>query len=712
MERERLKKRGLRVMAWWAVLCCVAGGWVAAFEIRGIIDPSHTHPVEVVIWVKDGVTAEDEARVLAQIQQGLQMLEDIPTSSIAFDIVSVIRSTNDPGALSHQLRIISGNVADLTSGGASGPAAGNPGTWWGAVADSPELDLVPTTAHEVGHAIGFRHSTLSVAYPSGQRPIMHWKIGSPVVLADDIAAASVAYPTSSAPLTTATLRGRLVVAGGSMPVSGVNVVSVDTSSGVPAVARLSGVDDEPGSFELPYLPPGTYEVHFLDGESYRGCCLGHAGGRQMDGGFQADNFADFAAAAVTVSAGEDLDLGDIEVALLPLSLEGIHTGPIGSFDSSITLKPLGPGPKDASLGQPYEVWFQIRGGLRDLTASVSGLPEGLNGGYAPDPRVPNVGVHGRQFVRLVGTPLVTGDFTITMDVQDALGQSTQFLVDLGVGIACGDDIDEDSIGDCTDTCLDLDADGYGLAGGGGNGCLGRDCVEGDPDTYPDAPEVNDALDNQCPGDEGFGLVDEISGGSVFEFVAGVDQFNWPDQSGATSYEVARSQTADFSSGCVTFHLATGFLQNADVPALGQAFHYLAHPGAPNVGSWGASTAGERLIVCPGTGPDLFIRSLTHEPQNPVVGQTITFTAVVENIGSGAAGPSTLSLRIGGESPNDPVTQFSVPVLQPGQSELFQRQTVLFSAGTFLNTAAADLFDDVLEVVETNNQQQIAVTVLP
>ena len=70
---------------------------------------------------------------------------------------------------------------------------------------------------------------------------------------------------------------------------------------------------------------------------------------------------------------------------------------------------------------------------------MSGLPTGLTGSDAHDPRFANVRVAGRQFVRLVGTPLAIGDFSITMDVLDARGQGEQFQADLEVRIACGDD---------------------------------------------------------------------------------------------------------------------------------------------------------------------------------------------------------------------------------------------------------------------------------
>ena len=113
-------------------------------------------------------------------------------------------------------------------------------------------------------------------------------------------------------------------------------------------------------------------------------------------------------------------------------------------------------------------------------------------------------------------------------------------------------------------------------------------------------------------------------------------------------------------------------------------------------------AGSAGKCTPAALPDLIVESLTHSPPNPTTADTITFTAVVKNIGSATAGPSTLEFRIGGETPGTPQVRFAVPSLAPGASHTVQRQLVLSVAQGYQNTATADVDNEIAESNEANN----------
>jgi hypothetical protein len=131
-------------------------------------------------------------------------------------------------------------------------------------------------------------------------------------------------------------------------------------------------------------------------------------------------------------------------------------------------------------------------------------------------------------------------------------------------------------------------------------CGGLDCDDSDPATYPGAPEANDAADNQCPGDWGFGVVDEVSGVCGFHTPGDETEFSWPDQAGATMYRVARSPLPDFSSGCLLLpDTPLPYLNDMEALGMGEIRFYLVKPFSVNDGSWGyGSDRVERVFTCP------------------------------------------------------------------------------------------------------------------
>ncbi len=121
----------------------------------------------------------------------------------------------------------------------------------------------------------------------------------------------------------------------------------------------------------------------------------------------------------------------------------------------------------------------------------------------------------------------------------------------------------------------------------------------DPATYPGAEEVNDGVDNQCPGDAGYGVADETSSESGFYNPNDKNEYSWPAQAGANLYHVVRGNTADFSVGCTMFWpFAQTFLVDVEPLASGEIRYYMNRSFHPNLGSWGQDSAGvERTVPC-------------------------------------------------------------------------------------------------------------------
>jgi YD repeat-containing protein len=122
-----------------------------------------------------------------------------------------------------------------------------------------------------------------------------------------------------------------------------------------------------------------------------------------------------------------------------------------------------------------------------------------------------------------------------------------------------------------------------------------DCAPGDAAVFPGAAEINDGKDNQCPGDPGHGLIDEIMGPLVF---TSPTTLSWPAQPGATMYEIARSSAATFATGCAKLYSPVASFEVGQVPGAGSAHCYLVRPYLPHAGSWGARSDGVERTVCP------------------------------------------------------------------------------------------------------------------
>ncbi len=203
-------------------------------------------------------------------------------------------------------------------------------------------------------------------------------------------------------------------------------------------------------------------------------------------------------------------------------------------------------------------------------------------GFNPDPRDDGWWIDDILVTGALTTPAV-----VATDLEDnSLLPEAPPGLDPDLDAVCADD-------NCPDLAnpdqTDGDADGAGLA------C---DCADDDAATYPGAPETNDARDNQCPGEAGYGLIDEVSGTSGFTST-NKNEFSWPAQPGAIRYQVARANHPSFVIGCMTFPLTpqTSIVDAQAVPP-GAVRYYLVRSYFPNKGSWGQNSAGQpRLVFC-------------------------------------------------------------------------------------------------------------------
>jgi len=210
-------------------------------------------------------------------------------------------------------------------------------------------------------------------------------------------------------------------------------------------------------------------------------------------------------------------------------------------------------------------------------------------------------VNGQYFQGLVDAVTVHPRALADWEIQKLYQQGLPGTILDGIADACDNcparvnadqtDQDLDTVGSVCDNCpvlanasqADADHDGAGDV------C---DCDDTNPAVgLPDAPEVNDGADNQCPGEYGHGLVDEITGVCGFHNASDRDEFSWPAQTGATEYMVARSTSPDFWPQCLLFPTTDTFWSDGETPAQNECFFYLVQAWMPNWGSWGTDSLG-------------------------------------------------------------------------------------------------------------------------
>ena len=107
-----------------------------------------------------------------------------------------------------------------------------------------------------------------------------------------------------------------------------------------------------------------------------------------------------------------------------------------------------------------------------------------------------------------------------------------------------------------------------------------------------------------------------------------------------------------------------------------------------------------VSVADGLLPDLVVESLTVDPPEPGTSEYFWCTAVVKNVGQGAAVPTKLSLQIDGYA----AQLYDVPALAPGETSSERRKAKVLQPGHYRNKAIADALNDEFESSEQNNKR--------
>lgn len=176
---------------------------------------------------------------------------------------------------------------------------------------------------------------------------------------------------------------------------------------------------------------------------------------------------------------------------------------------------------------------------------------------------------------------------------DGLDNDCDELVDEGVLTTYYRDEDGDAFGNPALVVQDCTAPAGFVADG-------SDCDDTIASIYPGAAETNDGLDNQCPGDAGHGIIDELSGPVAFTDPQDRNVLCWPAQAGATGYEVIRADMPEFRP-CVLEQQtgSTPCVVLTQSPPAAVAHYYLVRASTPHTGSWGQESSGvERAPACP------------------------------------------------------------------------------------------------------------------
>ena len=206
-----------------------------------LIDPAITaNPIPVVLSIRTNVSADDEAWITGAIRDGLDLWEQVPTSHVRF-VTSVgiaAPGTARPGRGDHRRHRLRARDrrGNPPVAGQSRAMAGDRSRLPGRL-PRPASSSSPRTRSATRSASCTARSATSTSRSSRKHPhhALRDSGTAPGLTADDVAAISSAYPDASEPLAPAhgTVRGRCISSATGLPITGINVVAVD-SSGAPA----------------------------------------------------------------------------------------------------------------------------------------------------------------------------------------------------------------------------------------------------------------------------------------------------------------------------------------------------------------------------------------------------------------------------------------------------------------------------------------------
>jgi subtilase family serine protease len=141
------------------------------------------------------------------------------------------------------------------------------------------------------------------------------------------------------------------------------------------------------------------------------------------------------------------------------------------------------------------------------------------------------------------------------------------------------------------------------------------------------------------------------------------------------------------------HVTLSVAQSYQVTATADALNVVAESHENN------NVRTRTFSVAQGSRPDLVVSHIAISPAQPHVGDHVTVTVYVKNVGSANAPASNVRLRVGGEG--NPPTH-SVPALAPGQEYHYSRMVTLHHVQIYRATGTADAMGQVSESHEGNN----------